>query len=48
MEIDSKEKQIELVLKIYKKGQFKTLQSMSWAFDIPWTTLQQWMEGITL
>ena len=35
MEIESKEKHIELAISAYKKGQFKTLQSVSLAFDIP-------------
>ena len=48
MEIESKEKQIELAISAYKKGQFKTLKSVSLAFEIPWTTLQQQIGGITL
>ena len=47
MEIESKESQIQLALNAYKKGQFKTLKSVSLAFDIPWTTLQQQIGGIT-
>ena len=46
MEIESKERRIELALDAYKKGQFKTLQSVSLAFDVPWTTLQRQIGGI--
>ena len=47
MEIESKDKRIELAISAYKKGQFKTLQSVSLAFDIPQTTLWWWIGGIT-
>ena len=40
MEIESKERRIQLALDAYKKGQFKSLQSVSLAFDVPRTTLQ--------
>ena len=47
MEIESKESQIQLALDTYKKGQFKILQSVSLAFNVPQTTLQQWIGRIT-
>ena len=46
MEIESKESRIQLALNAYKKGQFKTLQSASLAFDVPQTTLQQQIGGV--
>ena len=46
MEIESKESRIQLALNAYKKGQFKTLQSVSLAFDVPQTTLQQQIGGV--
>ena len=46
MEIESKERRIQLALDAYKKGQFKSLQSVSLAFDVPRTTLQWWIGGV--
>ena len=48
MDFESKESWIQLALDAYKKGQFKTLQSVSLAFDVPQTTLQQWIGGVAL
>ena len=47
MEIESKESWIQLALNAYKKGKFKTLKSVCLAFDVPQTTLQQQIGGIT-
>ena len=47
MAIESKESQIQLALDTYKKDQFKTLQLVSLAFDVPWTTLWWQIGGIT-
>ena len=46
MEIESKESRIQLALDAYKKGQFKSLQSVSLAFDVPRTTLRRRIGGI--
>ena len=46
MEIESKERRIQLALDAYKKGQFKSLQSVSLAFDVPRTTLRRRIGGI--
>ena len=48
MDFESKESWIQLALDAYKKGRFKTLQSVSLAFDVPQTTLQQWIGGVAL
>lgn len=46
MEIESKESRIQLALDAYKKGQFKTPQSASLAFDVPRTTLRRRIGGV--
>ena len=39
MECESKEDRIQLVLKAFKTGQFKTIKAAALAFDVPKSTL---------
>ena len=46
MECDLKESRVQMALDALKKGQFKSQRAAALAFDIPETTLHQWIRGV--
>ena len=46
MDSISQEERVQLALKAFKDGQFKTKKAASLAFDVPETTLRRRIQGI--